>query len=179
MTVSGTETWSSPLDETVEVTRWDDSALTLNQFVTVADGGSLTLENVALDGLYGEAETSVNTIVSVAAGGSLTLADGAAVRGSAGSGVSVAGGSVTLAGGEISGNKGRGINATGASTVKVVSGRITGNGRNGVYLDWGQHDHVRRRNLRKLRRCGRDGKIRGAPRRRRLDRRRRLYDERR
>lgn len=86
VTVSGTETWSSPLDETVEVTRWDDSALTLNQFVTVADGGSLTLENVALDGLYGEAETSVNTIVSVAAGGGLTLADGAAVRGSAGSG---------------------------------------------------------------------------------------------
>ncbi|WP_419491300.1 right-handed parallel beta-helix repeat-containing protein [Anaerotruncus massiliensis (ex Liu et al. 2021)] len=137
VTVSGTETWSSPLDETVEVTRWDDSALTLNQFVTVADGGSLTLENVVLDGLYGEAETSVNTIVSVAAGGSLTLADGAAVRGSAGSGVSVAGGSVTLAGGEISGSKGRGINATGASTVKVVSGRITGNGRNGVYLDGG------------------------------------------
>lgn len=75
--------------------------------------------------------------MSVAAGGGLTLADGAAVRGSAGSGVSVAGGSVTLAGGEISGNKGRGINATDASTVKVVSGRITGNGRNGVYLDGG------------------------------------------
>ena len=46
VTVSGTETWSSPLDETVEVTRWDDSALTLNQFVTVADGGSLTLEKL-------------------------------------------------------------------------------------------------------------------------------------
>lgn len=144
VTVSSTETWFSPRSEVVEVTRWDGADRSFDRFVTVKNAGTnLSLENIVLDGRFGEANTSVNTIVSVEEHGVLTLSDGAVIRGSAGSGVKVSGdGLVLITAGEISGNKGRGIDSTGEKCVIMIqrSAKITGNGKNGVYLDGGFMD---------------------------------------
>ncbi|MCB7523740.1 hypothetical protein LIZ64_18615, partial [[Clostridium] hylemonae] len=103
----------------------------------VQDGGALTLQNVRLDGRN---VTNADRLVTVAGGGSLTLDDGASLVASTGGGAYVAGGTLTMRNGCFisvnTADEGAGVYLTGVTaTFHMESGEIFRNETTGTYPD--------------------------------------------
>ena len=115
--------------------------------ITVQTDGSLTLENIIIDGNSETYSNSTGSLVRVEVKGKFTMNDGAVLQNNkttqGGGGVFVNGGEFTMTGGEISGNTS--INGSGGvsigvgtSTFNMTGGKISGNKANyggGVYVD--------------------------------------------
>ena len=103
----------------------------------VQDGGALTLQNVRLDGRN---VTNADRLVTVAGGGSLTLDDGASLVASTGGGAYVAGGTLTMRNGCFisvnTADEGAGVYLTGSTaTFHMEGGYITANRTTGTLSD--------------------------------------------